>query len=211
MKVFEGINQSEINKLLNCFNAKTMTFKKNSTILYNVTNSNTLGIILKGKADFIRVDYNGDKSVIETIEENDIFESKMFNIRNNELSLIAIEDSIVIMIEYDKVINRCHKNCPYHNKLIDNIYDILVQKINSNYLRIELLTKKTIREKLLEYFKYISNEKKSKTFKLPINFSQLANYLSVDRSALMREIKNLKEDNIIEINNKIIKIKLDHI
>ena len=110
------------------------------------------------------------------------------------------------MISYDKIINRCEKNCSYHNQLIDNMLRIIINKLNSTYERIQILTKKTIREKLLEYFKFESNKNNSKKFKMNLSFTALSEYLAVDRSALMREIKYLKEDEIIEINNKIIKI-----
>ena len=82
--------------------------------------------------------------------------------------------------------------------------NILLKKIVSLNLRIELLSKRTIREKLLGYFNSISTRNHSKTFKLPISLTDLADYLSVDRSAMMRELKLLKEEGFIEKNgNKI--------
>ena len=128
------------------------------------------------------------------------------DIVNNELSLIALEDTEITMISYDKIINRCEKNCPYHNILINNMLQIIIDKLNLSYERIQILTKKTIREKLLEYFKFEANKKHSKKFKMSLSFTSLAEYLAVDRSALMREVKYLKEDELLEINNKIVKI-----
>lgn len=206
MNIFYNIEKNELEKLLKCLEARNIFFKKGSTIINNATNTSILSIITKGSANIIRIDYNGNKTIIETLKENDLFEAKMFNLINNELSLVAIEDTEITMISYDKIINRCEKNCSYHNQLIDNMLRIIINKLNSTYERIQILTKKTIREKLLEYFKFESNKNNSKKFKMNLSFTALSEYLAVDRSALMREIKYLKEDEIIEINNKIIKI-----
>ena len=51
----------------------------------------------------------------------------------------------------------------------------------------------------------ISTRKLSKTFELPLSLTDLADYLSVDRSAMMRELKLLKEDGLVDkIGNRII-------
>ena len=71
-------------------------------------------------------------------------------------------------------------------------------------MRIELLTKRSIRDKLIGYFTMLSTRNLSKTFLLPFSLTDLADFLSIDRSAMMRELKLLKEDGFIEKNgNKI--------
>ena len=80
--------------------------------------------------------------------------------------------------------------------------EIIISTINDKNNRIEILTKKTIRNKLLEYFKIISSKNKSKNIYLPFTFTDLADYLAIDRSAMTRELKNLKDEGFIEIKNK---------
>ena len=207
MNSFNNIKEKDLNELLKCLHAIHLNIKKGGTIISNLSNTDTICIIIDGSANVIRIDYNGNKSLIETLHKDDVFESKMFNLNNSELSIVANEDTKVIIIEYDKFINRCKNNCPYHNQFIDNTLSIILNKLNDNYERIQILTKKTIREKLREYFKIVSNKRGSKRFRLPMNYSDLANYISVDRSAMMRELKYLKEDNLIEVENRIITIK----
>ncbi len=206
MKIFEGISETEIKELLNCLGSKFLTFKKNGIILSNASNLDILSIVISGKAQIIRVDYNGNKTIIETLEKDDIFEPRMFNLGNNELNIIALEDTEMILIDYDKIMYSCAKHCLKHSKFIENLLQIIIENLNHSYERIQILTKKTIRDKLLEYFKFISNKKNKKQFKLPISITDLASYLAIDRSSLSRELKLLKEDGFIEINNKIVKI-----
>ena len=91
-----------------------------------------------------------------------------------------------------------------HNKILLLVFEakILGNQITTKNSRIELLTKRTTRDKILEYFKMQSQKKGSKVFTIPLTFTELANYLSVDRSAMTREIKNLKDDGFIKTNGR---------
>lgn len=66
------------------------------------------------------------------------------------------------------------------------------------YERLEVLSQRTIREKLQCYFSLLNARYRTSTFTLPFSFSALADYLSVDRSAMMRELKKMKEDGLIQ-------------
>ena len=202
MSIFDNIDKKDIEKLNKLLCAKRLFFKKDGIILSNVSNINIIGVIVSGSASLIRVDYDGTRSIIENLEPGDIFESKMFSSFNNELSIISSSDTEVILFDYDLVFSSYSKSYYYHIQFINNLLLIMVNKLNNNYERIQILTKKTIRDKLLEYFKVLSIKKNSKIFTLPMNYGELALYLSVNRSALMRELKNLKEEKIIKINNK---------
>ena len=90
---------------------------------------------------------------------------------------------------------------------MQNLLKIIFTKIEEKNDRIEILTEKTIRNKLLKYFQITSKRNGSKNIYLPFTLTELAEYIAVDRSAMSRELKNLKDDNIIEMNNKVIKIK----
>lgn len=195
--LFNGIENKDVKSMLNCFNATTISYKNGTTIISNLANTGAIGIIYEGSANLIKIDYNGNRTIIEKLERGSIF-GEVFLPNSDELSIVATDNCTVISFDYEHITRRCKKSCPYHSKLIDNMIQILADKIVNMNNRIDILTKKTIREKLLEYFKTIEKEKLSKTFKLNLNFTELADYFGVDRSALMREIKNLKNERFIE-------------
>ncbi len=201
--IFNGIEDKDVKNMLNCFEARTISYKNGTTIVSNLANTNIIGIMLDGSSNLIKLDYNGNRTIIEKLERGSVF-GKVFLPLSDELSVIATDECTVITFDYEHITKRCKKSCPYHSKLIDNMIQLLTDKIVDMNNRIDILTKKTIREKLLEYFKVIEKEKLSKTFKLNLNFTELADYFGVDRSALMREIKNLKTEGFIEAkSNKI--------
>lgn len=205
-KVFDEIENNDVKKMLTCFNARTINYKKDVMILSNISTSDQVGIIEEGSAVIIRYNYNGSRTIMEKLNKGDIFGS-FSSAATEELYVIALEDTDVILFPYNKLINRCKKNCEYHNKVIDNMVQILSNKLQEKNERIEILTKKTIRDKLLTYFNIISKKQITKNFTLPFSLTDLADYLSMDRSAMMREIKNLKEEGLIESKGKKIYLK----
>lgn len=121
---------------------------------------------------------------------------------NNELFVVAKENCTVLFISFDNIINRCSQNCKYHFDFEQKIHALIIDNTIKLNTRIELLTKKNIRDKLIAYFNMLSNRKLNKTFTLPFSLTDLADYLNVDRSAMMRELSHLKEDGIINKNGK---------
>ena len=202
ISLFDSIDTNDVNKMLKCFQAKKMFYKKDRTILSNVSNTTKFGIIINGSANLIRVDYNGTRNIIERLEKNDIFGGPLYVSYNNELSIIATEDVEIIEFDYSHIIRRCKKNCECHTKLLDNMLQILANKVSINNEKLLIVSKKTIREKLLEYFKIMSHKNNAKIFKMTFTLTELADYLAIDRSAMMRELKNLKNEGFIEIINK---------
>ena len=204
--IFEGIEEEDIKKMLKCFDAKTRTFKKDRTIVTNIINIKMIGIILEGTANVERYDYNGNRSIIEKLEKNSVF-VEVFSRLGSDISVIATSDCEVLFIEYEHLIKRCKKGCIYHSILTNNVLQLLSKKIVDLNKRLEILSKRTIRDKLLSYFELLANNNPKRSFNLPFTYTDLADYLSIDRSAMMREIKNLKEEGFIETNGKKITLK----
>ena len=204
--IFEGIEEEDIKKMLKCFDAQTRTFKKDRTIVTNIINIKMIGIILEGTANVERYDYNGNRSIIEKLEKNSVF-GEVFSRLGSDISVIATSDCEVLFIEYEHLIKRCKKGCIYHSILTNNVLQLLSKKIVDLNKRLEILSKRTIRDKLLSYFELLANNNPKRSFNLPFTYTDLADYLSIDRSAMMREIKNLKEEGFIETNGKKITLK----
>lgn len=208
INLFQGITDNEQNEILKLLEANTFTYKKDTTILSTIKSQNIIGIVVDGYIQIIKTDYNGNITIIEKLEENSIFGTMFSNISNNEYQIITKENSKIIIIEYDSIMNTTNTNSISYTKFIQNLLKIISIKMSEKNDRIEILTEKTIRNKLLKYFQITSKKNGSKNIYLPFTLTELAEYIGVDRCAMSRELKNLKEDNIIEINNKIIKINI---
>lgn len=202
VKLFDKITPKNQEKLLKLLEASTFTFKKETSILSTSKRENIIGIITSGSIEITQIDYHGNRTIIEELEENDIFGSMFSSISNDEYDIITKEDTKIIIIDYHRIIESASINYSFYNQFIQNLLQILSDKITERNERIEILTKKTIRNKLLEYFKIVSKKNGTKNIYLPFSFTELADYLAIDRSAMSRELKNLKEEGFIQIKSK---------
>jgi CRP-like cAMP-binding protein len=202
MNLFDKISPKNQEKLLYTLEAHTYTFPKNSKILANLMTDNIIGFVKEGYMQIIRTDYNGNVTIIEELDENTVFGTMISGLNNTEYEIITKEITKIVIIEYNRITNDDSNKPPYYDQFIKNLLEIVTDKINEKNKRIEILTKKSIRDKLLEYFKIISNKNGSRIIYLTLNYSELANYLAVDRSAMSRELKNLKEEGFIKTENK---------
>ena len=147
----------------------------------------------------IRYDFNGNKTIIFQFTQDDIFGEVLYPTNtNNELFVEAKENCEILSFIYDNIMKECNSKCKFHKELEKNLPILIMNNTIKLNTRIELLTKKNIRDKLLTYFNLLSTRKLSKTFSLPFSLTDLADYLSVDRSAMMRELSHLKEEGFIE-------------
>ena len=191
----------------NCCNkVQKKSFNKDETITSYIRNRNQFCILISGNADLVRYDLNGNRTIIEHFSESDIFGEVFYSITtNNELLVEAKSKCEVLIYNYYDIHTKCTKNCKFHQTLSEYLPELILNKITELNTRIELLTQRSTRDKLLMYFSLISTRKLSKTFELPLSLTDLADYLNVDRSAMMRELKLLKEDGMVDkIGNRII-------
>lgn len=193
------------NVLCNCVKMQRKFFSKGSIITTYIEKRKQICILLSGKADLIRYGLNGNKDIIDRFTKDDIFGEAFYPVNNNnELFVLATDNCEVLLFLYDDIRIKCKSNCKFHSTLASSLLELVLNKAVHQNTRIEILSKRTIREKLLSYFSILSSKSFSKNINLPFSLTSLADYLSVDRSAMMREIKSLiSEGFILKDGNKI--------
>lgn len=199
---FEELSKLQINKLFDLLGAHFYTFNKNQEILPTIKNNNIIGIIMDGSAEIINIEYNGNAILIEELAKDSIFGTNISGTNNENYQIIAKQDTLVAIIDYDKLINPNNLKHNFFNIFFRNLFEIINTKSKEKNERIRVLEKKQIREKLLEYFNIKHKKSFSNYFYLPFSFKDLADYLAVNRSAMFRELKHLKEEGFIEIHNR---------
>ena len=190
-----------------CSRIQKKHFNKNEIITTYIQKRMQICIMINGKADLIRYDLNGNKDIVDKFNSYDIFGEAFYPVHtNNELTVIASSCCDVLFLLHDDLARKCKPNCKFHNTLSSTILELTLKNAVHQNMRIEVLSKRTIREKLLTYFSILSSRDFSKSFTLPFSLTNLADYLSVDRSAMMRELKNLVDEGFISKNGNRIKL-----
>ena len=204
-ELFKNIIDTDKIRILQLIEAITRNYEKNKIILSSTKSDDIICIVVSGHIQVVKNDQNGNSTVIEDLFDNDIFGSISANISSSDYEIVTKEPSQIIIIEFDNIL-AFNNNTPSYNIFIKNLLKVLYQKIEDFNNHIEILSNKTIRDKLLCYFKIMTKNNNTKTLYLPFNYSNLADYLAVNRSAMSREMKALKEEGLIEVKGKKIKL-----
>ena len=201
--LFRGFNEFERQKLLKCLGGKIEKCNTNETIMSHKEAPDYLYVVLSGNAELAGYDYDGNKSVLEQYSADSVFGDMFFHSIGNDLFIVsATSPCTVLSFRYRSALAQCENACAHHTKFIDNLFNLISDKLVRQTQHIEILTRRSIREKLLAYFKVQEIKAGSFEFVLPMSLSALSDYLSVDRSAMQREIKKLNEEGIIKSKGK---------
>lgn len=204
--LFENISSKNREKLLKMLKSQAIPYRKGVNILSNVNRDNFIGIVDEGSLQIVFNDYNGNSIIIEEIEQNQIFGNLISSINSDECEVRTKEKTRIIYIDYDNITSPEIIKTDFYIIFVKNLIKLMANQLNTKNERIEILTKRTTRDKLLEYFRILSQKKGSKIFTIPFTFIELANYLSVDRSAMTRELKYLKTEGFIKVDGKRVKL-----
>lgn len=199
---FADLSRIQQNKLFNLLGVHIYKFKKNEEILPTIKNENIVGIILEGSAQINYIEYNGNEIIIENLCKDSVFGSNISATNSENCQIISKEDTEVLVIDYNKLYNPKNMKYSYFNIFIMNLFDIINIKMKEKNERIKILEKKQIREKLLEYFEIEYKKNHSKEMNLPFTLKDLADYIATNRSAMFRELKNMKEEKLIQMKER---------
>ena len=205
-KPFENISEKNKQKLFNMFHTDIITYKAGEDLSNMLLDKNSIGIIIEGYIQIIKEKLNGSKIVIDELYEDDVLSIKTIYVQDSEYEVLVKEQTKIVFFDLEALSTYPNNEKGYYNMFIKNLFLILNDKINEKNERIQILSKKTIRNRLLEYFSIVKVKNGSNNIYLPFSFMALADYLGVDRSAMSRELSYLKDEGFIEIKGKRIKL-----
>ena len=203
--LFQDISYEEYCRMLDCFQAVQRSFRTDDLIYdFSSKESNAVGIIERGEASVIRIDKDGVSTVLEELSVGGVFGRTLAyagSVRDS-MEVVCRTPCDVLFIDYPHIFKRCEKASTHHSLLVQNMLRLMADKAQALSLRVDVLSRRSIREKLLCYFRQLSEQEGKQTFTLPFSLSTLADYIATDRSAMMRELKRLKEEGVIRSDGR---------
>lgn len=198
LSIFSGITEEEKEHMFHCFTPVKKVFFDGETIMNYAHKIDKVGILLNGRAHLSCLDYEGRHSILEQLEKNDIF-GEVFMLPLDDFQYFVVADTVcdVLFIDYTQIIKRCSNACAEHSRLVNNLLQMTASKAQSMALHINILSRRTTRQKLMTYFEINALKTKEKYFTIPMSLSALADYISVDRSSMMRELRKMKEEGLL--------------
>lgn len=199
--LFRGTTPEEIQTMLTCLHAQQHAYRKGEAILRAGDQVTVIGLVLSGSAAIEYDDFWGNKSLLDSVGAGKVFAETYACIPGEPLmvSVVAHEQTDVLLLDARRLLQTCGHACAYHGKLIRNLLAIASLKNLNLSRRIFHTSAKSIRGRLLSYLSYQAVCSDSRTFTIPFNRQELAEYLSVDRSALSGELGKMRREGLIEV------------
>ncbi|GHV59262.1 Crp/Fnr family transcriptional regulator [Campylobacterota bacterium] len=197
--LFAGVDSGDIPHLLGCLSAKKVSYEKGGLIFIAGTKVTTVGIVLGGRVNVAHDSFWGNRTILAQIEAGGLF-GEAFScakVDNLPVSVLAAAASDILLIDYRKIITICSSACTFHTKLISNMIQILARKNILLTQKIEHISQRTTREKLLSFLSMQARGANSNSFEIPFNREELAAYLSIDRSAMCAELSKMQNDHLL--------------
>lgn len=197
--LFGGCKEEEAKAMLCCLGAQEKTFSKEQAIYYTGQTVPKMGLLLSGRVHIVRTDVWGNQNIIGHIVPGDVFAETYACVRGEPLQadVIAVEPSGILFLDVWRVLRTCASSCSHHERLIQNLITIMAAKNLNLTHKISHITPKTIRGRLLSYLSQEAVKQGKNQFDIPFNRQQLADYLSVERSALSAELSKMQKDGLL--------------
>ena len=191
--LFTDILPEEQERMRVCFHAREDIFRNGETIMEYSRSMNKIGLILY---------------MIDELKKDAVFgEPFLLPADSQHYYVTAEEETKVMFIDYDHVIKRCEKACHHHSQMVSNLLQMAAMQSRQQMERIYVLSRTTTKKKLLAYLNNLSSQTHSHSVQIPMSYTALAQYLTVDRSAMTRELKNLEKEGILTKKGRNIRLR----
>ena len=198
--LFAGIQVADRKAMLSCIGYHIGTFKKGDIVAFEAENIKHIGILLSGAVDMVKEDIWGNKTILVRMHKDQLFGETFACSEDNQsvVTFVVSEDAKILFMPFDRVMHNCTMACVFHHRLIENMVHIIANKNRDLMRKVEVVSKRTIREKILAYLSIQAQAQGTRYFEIPLGRVELAEYLCVDRSALTRELAKMKDDGLID-------------
>lgn len=206
--LFAGIRQEDMPGMLSCIGYYVRTYRKGEIIAFEAETIRHVGVVLRGTVDMVKEDLWGNRTMLVRMETNEVF-GETFACGEDNLSVVTFvagEDTEVLFLSFSRVMHTCSHACAFHQTLVENMVRLIAKKNLELMRKVEVVSKRSLREKILAYLSVQAQIQGSRKITLPLGRVELAEYLCADRSALTRELAKMKAENVIDFHRNTFEI-----
>lgn len=201
-QLFEGCGKEDIEAMLGCLQARLRTYKKGSFVLRQGERLDKIMVLAEGKLHIQRDDHWGNRSIINIITPAEMFGEAFAAPDSGALlnDVLAVEDSVVFLFDLNRIITVCSSACRFHSMVVQNLFFAISEKNRKLVQKLGYMSERTTRGKLIAYLSDEAKRQNSSAFSIPFNRQQLADYLSVDRSAMSSELCRMRDEGLLRFD-----------
>lgn len=207
-QLFAGVSEDEIDLMLSCLDTRIHTYKKGEYVFHQGEHLNHITVLMEGELHIQRDDYWGNRAIVNRIAVGEMFGEAYIAPESGALlnDVVAVEDSTVIFFDVRRIITVCSSACRFHSMVVQNLFFAISEKNKKLLQKLGHISKRTTREKLISYLSEEAKRNNSASFIIPFNRQQLADFLSVDRSAMSNELCKMRDEGLLEFEKNAFKL-----
>ncbi len=201
-QLFAGVSEDEIAAMLSCLDARLREYKKGDYVFRQGEHPDHITVLVKGELHIQKDDYWGNRAIVNRIAAGEMFGEAYIAPESGALlnDVIAVKDSAVIFFDVRRIITVCSSACGSHSTVVQNLFFAVAEKNRMLVQKLGHISKRSTREKLISYLSQEAKRHNSASFIIPFNRQQLADFLSVDRSAMSNELCKMRDEGLLEFD-----------
>lgn len=206
--LFANIDAADLTPMLQCLGARKRTFPKGSYLFRVGDRTTAMGIMLEGSVRLEKEDYWGNRTILASFGPGQSF-AEVYACEPGlplDLNVVAAEDALVLLMDVRRVTSLCSASCAFHARLVRNLLGIVARRAHALTRKIEHTSQRTTRAKLLSYLSDQAKAAEASRFAIPFDRQELADYLSVDRSAMCAELSRMRKEGIIDFHKNVFEL-----
>jgi CRP-like cAMP-binding protein len=198
-QMFSGVSEEEMSGMLGCLGARMRTYQKGEYVLRQGQHLEDITVLVEGGLLIQKDDYWGNRSILGHISVGEMFGEAYAAPESGPLlnDVVAIEDSAVIFFDVKRILTTCSSACHFHSLVVQNMFFAISEKNRKLVQKLGHMSKRTTRDKLISYLSEEAKRQHSSSFTIPFNRQQLADFLSVDRSAMSNELCRMRDEGLL--------------
>lgn len=198
--IFTGIEENNLLAMMKCLDAYVRNYEKRETIIHVGDPVPEIGLVLQGRVYLTKEDRYGNSNLVAEVGPSQLFGEEFACMREtrSDVNVTAAQKTRVLFLDIGRVTTQCSSACVFHQRLIRNLLTVIAAKNHTLNAKMEHMSKRTTKEKLLSYLSDAAGDDPTQWFEIPFNRQQLADYLSVERSAMSWELCKLRDERVIE-------------
>ncbi len=210
LPLFAGIQPGELSALLACLSPLEKSYGRGELVLREGEPVQAVGILRSGSLLVLKEDFSGNRNILTQLGPGELFaETLAFaRVQASPLTVLAAADSRALFFDSRRLLTSCASACAFHRRLIENLLCILAGKNLLLSQKIEHISRRGIRERLLSYLYSQARAAGGPEFAIPFDRQGLADYLCVERSALSAALGKLRDEGVLEFHKNRFTLRL---
>lgn len=198
-RLFSGITQEEAASMLGCLRPRRLRAARGEYVVHAGDELRSVPLVLEGGVSILREDWWGNRNIQNQATAGETFGVSYALTPGSHIgvSVVAEEDTTIAELAVGPMLRTCSSACPYHMRLLENLVGTIAHRNLQINAKLSFLSQRSTRDKLLAYLSAVSQEEGSASFDIPYNRQQLADYLSVNRSAMSSELSHMADEGLI--------------